>query len=251
MGYDRDHADPLQGKGQPSMLLAIDTATRMAGLALYDPAAGRILGEETWYSNENHSVELMPRVARLMHTQSLAPAGLTGLAVSLGPGSFTGLRTGVSTAKGLALALKVPLVGIPTLEVTARPHMSQRLPIWAILQAGRGRICVAHYLRQRGRWSRQGSYRLTTVDALAEQVDNKAALFCGEIDAREAGLLRQHMGEEAVIVTPAASPRRAAYLAEIGWEQLARGDHDDPITMSPIYLHQDIPYPIPANSNHD
>mgnify|MGYP001767281604 CR=1 FL=1 len=49
----------------------------------------------------------------------------------------------------------------------------------------------------------------------------------------------------------AASPRLAAYLAEIGWEQLARGDHDDPITMSPIYLHQDIPYPIPANSNHD
>lgn len=231
------------------MLLAIDTATRMAGLALYDPAAGRVLGEETWYSNDNHSVELMPRVARLMSTQRLAPTRLTGLAVSLGPGSFTGLRTGLSTAKGLALALKVPVVGIPTLEVTARPHMAQRLPIWAILQAGRGRICAAHYLRQRGHWRRQGSYLLTTVDALDKQVENKAALFCGEIDAREAELIRQHMGEEAVVITPAASPRRAAYLAEIAWERLARGDHDDPITISPIYLHQDIPYPIPANSS--
>ena len=229
------------------MLLAIDTATRMAGLALYDPACGRILGEETWYSNDNHSVELMPRVARLMSTQGLPPARLTGLAVSLGPGSFTGLRTGLSTAKGLALALKVPVAGIPTLEVTARPHMTQRLPIWAILQAGRGRICVAHYVRQRGHWHRQGSYLLTTVEALGDQVDDEAAVFCGEIDAREASLIRQRLGGDAVVVTPAASPRRAAYLAEIGWERLACGDHDDPVTLSPIYLHQDISYPIPTN----
>jgi len=237
------------------MLLAIDTATRMAGLALYDPARGRILGEETWYSNDNHSVELMPRVARLMEQQRLAPASLTGLAVSLGPGSFTGLRTGLSTAKGLALALKVPVVGIPTLEVTARPHMGQRLPIWAILQAGRGRICAAHYVRQRGNWRRQGSYLLTTVEALGDQVGDAPALFCGEIDAREAGLIRERLGGkvpersgagEAVVVTPAASPRRAAYLAEIGWERLARGDYDNPVTLSPIYLHQDIPYPIPT-----
>jgi len=124
-----------------------------------------------------------------MVQQHLAPASLTGLAVSLGPGSFTGLRTGLSTAKGLALALKVPLVGIPTLEVTACPHMTQRLPIWAILQAGRGRICAAYYVRQRGHWRRQGAYLLTTVEALGEQVDDTPALFCGEIDAREASLI--------------------------------------------------------------
>lgn len=236
------------------MLLAIDTATRMAGLALYDPAAGRILGEETWYSNDNHTVELAPRLARLMGQQRLAPASLTGLAVSLGPGSFTGLRTGLSTAKGLALALQVPLVGVPTLEVTARPHMSQRLPIWAILQAGRGRICAAHYARQRGHWRRQKSYLLTTVEALGDHVAGKGenalpALFCGEIDARDADLIRGRLGGVAIVVTPAAGLRRAAHLAEIGWERLARGDRDDPVTLSPIYLHQNIPYPIPADSS--
>jgi tRNA threonylcarbamoyladenosine biosynthesis protein TsaB len=228
------------------MLLAIDTATRMAGLALYDPAAGRILGEETWYSHDNHSVELMPRVARLLDTQRLAPAGLTGLVVSLGPGSFTGLRTGLSTAKGLALALDLPLVGIPTLEVTARPHMGQRLPVWAILQAGRGRICAAHYVRLRGHWRRQGEYLLTTVEALSDQVEDEAAIFCGEIDAREADLIRRRLGDKAVLPTPAESPRRAAYLAEIGWERLSRGDYDNPVTLSPTYLHQDIPYPAPT-----
>ena len=232
------------------MLLAIDTATRVAGLVLYDPAAGRVLGEETWYSNDNHSVELMPRVARLMEQQRLAPAELTGMVVSLGPGSFTGLRTGLSTAKGLALALKAPVVGVPTLEVTARPHLGQRLPIWAILQAGRGRICVAHYVRQRGHWRRQGEYLLTTVEALGDQVEDEAAIFCGEIDAREADLIRRRLGGDAVVVTPAASPRRAAYLAEIGWERLARGDRDDPVTLSPIYLHQEVPRPIPMNAGN-
>jgi tRNA threonylcarbamoyladenosine biosynthesis protein TsaB len=218
------------------MLLAIDTATRMASLALYDPARGWILGEETWYSNDNHSVELMPRLVRLMDQQGLGPTALTGLAVSLGPGSFTGLRTGLSLAKGLALARQLPLVGVPTLDVTIHPHTAQRLSIWAILQAGRGRICAACFSRQRGHWRRQGSYLLTTLAALCDQVAG-AALFCGEIDAGAAGLIRQRLGEETVIVAPSASLRRAGYLAEIGWERLARGDCDDPVTLSPIYLH--------------
>jgi tRNA threonylcarbamoyladenosine biosynthesis protein TsaB len=218
------------------MLLAIDTATRMASLALYDPACGRILGEETWYSSDKHSVELMSRVARLMDQQSLAPAALTGLVISLGPGSFTGLRTGLSLAKGLALARQLPLVGVPTLDVTIYPHMAQRLPIWAILQAGRGRICAACYSRQRGHWHRQGSYLLTTFAGLCDQVEG-AALFCGELDASATDLIRQRLGEEAAFVAPSASLRRASYLAEIGWERLARGAYDDPATLSPIYLH--------------
>lgn len=218
------------------MLLAIDTATRTAGLALYDEAAGRVLAEETWYSLDNHSVELMPRLTAMVAAQGLAPADLTGLVVSQGPGSFTGLRTGVSLAKGLALARRLPLVGVPTLDVTARPHLGQRLPVWAILQAGRGRICAACYTRQRGRWGRDGSYVLTTVEGLCGQVEG-AALFCGEITHPEAELLRQRLGEGTVVISPAASLRRAAWLAEIGWERLARDDRDDPNTLQAIYLH--------------
>ncbi len=222
------------------MLLAIDTATRMAGLALYDQASGWVLGEETWYSNEHHSVELMPRLAALMAQQGLGPADLSGVVVSQGPGSFTGLRTGMSLAKGLALSRQVPLVGVPTLQVTARPHLDQRLPIWAIAQAGRGRICVAHYTRQRGPWRRRGDYLLLTVDGLCDHVAAAAggrALFCGEIDRAEADLIRARLGDDAVVIGPAAALRRAAYLAEIGWERLARGDADDAVTLAPIYLH--------------
>jgi tRNA threonylcarbamoyladenosine biosynthesis protein TsaB len=207
----------------------------MASLALYDPAKGWVLGEEAWHSVNNHTVELMPRLVRLLEQQGVAPGDLTGLAVSLGPGSFTGLRIGLGVAKGLSLACRIPLAGVPTLDVVARPHMAQRLPIWAILQAGRGRICAGHYVRRKGRWRRQGDYRLGTLDELCKEI-SEPALFCGEVDNHDAGRIREHFGSETIVATPAASLRRASYLAELGWERLSRGDSDDPSSLSPIYL---------------
>lgn len=223
----------MKEKGQ--MLLAIDTATETAGLALYDPNRGWILGEESWNSANRHTVELMPRLDRLLGQQGIAPADLTGLVVSLGPGSFTGLRIGMSVAKGLALALQVPLVGIPTLDVVAQPHMIQPLPIWAILRAGRGRICAAQYARGKMRWRRRGDYWLTTLAELCDEV-KEPSFFCGELDAQETDEIRQRLGLEAFIASPAASLRRPAFLAELGWERLARGDTDNASTLSPIYL---------------
>lgn len=219
------------------MLLAIDTATRMAGLALYDQVRGRFLGEETWYSADSHTVELTPRLVRILDQQGLAVADLNGLVVSLGPGSYTGLRIGLSVAKGLALSLDLPLVGVPTLDVVAEPHKEQRLPICALLQAGRRRFCVGHYSRYRGRWRRRGSFELTTLDAVCDQLV-EPTLFCGEIEAEHAEHIRKRLGADAVVAQPAASLRRAGYLAELGWQRLSRGDADDPGQLSPIYLKQ-------------
>jgi len=219
------------------MLVAIDTATRMAGVALYDQDGGRVLAEESWACSENHTVELMPRLVRMMEEQGVPPSRMSGVVVSLGPGSFTGLRAGLGVAKGLVLAHKVPLVGIPTLEVVARPHTHQALPIWAACQAGRGRICAAHYIRRRGRWLRQGDYYLTTWEGLCAEVE-RPAFLCGEIDARDADSIREQLGPDVVIATPAASLRRAAYLAEMGWERLSLGESDNPATLTPIYLQQ-------------
>ncbi|NLX43424.1 MAG: tRNA (adenosine(37)-N6)-threonylcarbamoyltransferase complex dimerization subunit type 1 TsaB, partial [Chloroflexi bacterium] len=99
------------------MILAIDTATRTASIALYD--ASGILAEETWHSQNRHSVELMPAIQRLAERQGVKLGDLSAVAVALGPGSFTGLRIGLSAAKGLCLALDIPLIGIPTLMIAA------------------------------------------------------------------------------------------------------------------------------------
>lgn len=218
------------------MLLALDTATRMASLALFDQVDDRTLGEETWHSVNNHTVELMPRLVRMMEQQGVSPPDLDGLVVSLGPGSFTGLRIGLGVAKGLALARDLPIVGIPTPDVIARPHTGQRLPIMTILQAGRGRICATLYHRRRGRWRRAGPYHLTHFGKLCDRIE-QPTLFCGEIDARSAGVLLERLGDTVTIISPAGRIRRAAYLAELGWERLAKGDTDDVGTLSPIYLH--------------
>ena len=217
------------------MLLSLDTATRLAGLALYDPAQGQVLSEEMWYSRNNHTVELMPRLIRIMDQQGLAPADLSGLVAGLGPGSFTGLRIGLGVAKGLAVAQRLPIVGVPTLDAVAHPHMMQRLPIRAILRAGRTRICAGLYAFDEERWRRQGPYFLGTLEELCRQIEENC-LFCGEIDAQDSDCIQKRLGSRATIVTPASGVRRTAYLAELGWERLARGDSDDATTLSPIYL---------------
>ena len=96
------------------MQLAIDSSTDTASLAI--TRGNEVLAELTWRCGQNHSVELMPRLSRLLEQANIDLKSISGIIVARGPGSFNGLRVGISTAKGLAFSLGVPLVGINTLE---------------------------------------------------------------------------------------------------------------------------------------
>jgi tRNA threonylcarbamoyladenosine biosynthesis protein TsaB len=215
-------------------LLAIDTATRYAGLALYD--GDRVLSETSWLSDRNHSVEVMPTLVCMLDRQGLDAKDLSAVAVSIGPGSFTGLRIGVSVAKGLAQAQNIPVFGVPTLDVLAYQHSEQRRPIWAIIQAGRGRLCVALYRHRRGRLLQEGYVHLTTPEELAGLLDGRC-LLCGELDRDEIDRLVTLADADIVVATPSMSVRRPACLAELAWERFARGQADDLDSLSPVYLH--------------
>jgi tRNA threonylcarbamoyladenosine biosynthesis protein TsaB len=217
-----------------SMLLAIDTATNFAGIALY--SQGQVWAEEMWHSAMTHSVELMPRIQRMLSTHRVAVESLTAIGVSLGPGSFTGLRIGLAAAKGLAMPHRFPLIGIPTLDVMAYPHQKAGQPVWAVLQAGRGRIGVACYGRgEGGEWAQIVAPTLTTFEELCN-LAVEPAIFTGEIDDQAAGLLRERLGEAATIPTPALRLRRPACLAELAAMRLVQNDVDDLATLVPIYL---------------
>ena len=216
------------------MLLAIDTATWHASVALYGGTT--VLAERTWFSDRNHTVELMPAIVQMMAGQHLAPAALRGLAVAIGPGSFTGMRVGLSVAKGMALALGIPIVGIPTLDVAAEPFSDQRLPVCAVVHAGRGRFCRALYGRQRGKWARRSEFELVAPDGLPAGISG-ATLFCGELDDEAREAIAAALGDDGVIAPPARALRRAAILAEMAWERVVAGDGDDLASLSPIYLH--------------
>lgn len=215
------------------MILAIDTATQYASLALYHQNG--VLAEESWFSGRNHTVEVMPRLARMLAQASLKVADLTALAVSLGPGSFTGVRISLAAAKGLALPHKLPVIGVSTLEIAAYPWQSQSLPIWVVLQAGRGRIIAACYGQGEENWQFLVEPHLTTTEILAGQI-NQPAVCTGELDAQAAQILQRGSDHKALIASPANRLRRAAYLAEIAAQRLEAGDQDDPDALAPIYL---------------
>jgi tRNA threonylcarbamoyladenosine biosynthesis protein TsaB len=214
------------------LLVAIDTATDYASLALHDGV--RLRAEHTWESRRRHSVELLPRLARALEQLHLRADALTGVAVTRGPGSYTGLRVGMAAAKGLALSGGLPIVGLPTLDVLAAGQGRSEESMCAVLQAGRGRICVATYTWSGGRWSTQEEPRLTTWEELVSSIEERT-VFCGELDSRGIELLSK-LRSKALIASPAARLRRAGFLAELAWQRLRRGESDDLATLSPAYL---------------
>jgi tRNA threonylcarbamoyladenosine biosynthesis protein TsaB len=214
------------------MLVAIDTATAYASLALHDGYQVRV--EHTWESPRRHTVELVPRLVAALEQLGLGTEHLSGVGVTRGPGSFTGLRVGIAVAKGLALARGLPLVGVPTLDVVAAAQGRDRRPLCAVLQAGRRRICVATYRWRDRAWRAREGPRLTTWPALVEETASRT-LFCGEIDPVGADALAS-LGELAELVPAAARLRRAGFLAQVAWRRLNRGETDDPVALTPIYL---------------
>lgn len=219
------------------MILAIDTATRSAGLALLDPKREVVLAEHIWHSHINHTVELAPNLARLLTTQDISTADLTGVVVVRGPGSFTGLRIGMSLGKALAYAHDIDLVAVPTLDVIAHAQRRRDRPLWAVLEAGRGRIVAARYPPD-GPQPTQDDYLLTTIPHLASAIadSGESVLFSGELKRRDTDRLTATLGDRAAFASPANRVRRPAHLAEIGWGKLQSGGSEDPTTLAPIYL---------------
>jgi len=216
------------------MELAIDTSTYLASIAL--SREGETIAELTWHTERNHTVELIPNIEYLLNQTKLNEKSLAAIFVARGPGSFNGLRVGMSTAKGLAFALTIPLVGISTLEIEAYPFASTGLLLCAIHNAGREEIAVALYRQDQG-WHRLKEEHITTVDVLCQYIEEKT-VFCGEIPPPVIQQLRQTLGERAVIPDSATRLRHACYLAALGWQRLEQGYKDNPASLQPLYLRQ-------------
>ena len=215
------------------MELAIDTSTETASIAL--SSQGEIVAELTWHAGQNHTTELIPNLISILEQAKLNLKDINGVIVAKGPGSFNGLRVGMSTAKGLALALKIPLVGISTLEVEAFPYAATTLPICPIQNAGRGEIATALFQTKRGKWCRLVEEHITTVETLLPELKRRT-IFCGRIPPEIALHLRERLKRKALVVESAAGLRRAGYLAELGWRRLKVGDFDHSPTLEPLYL---------------
>jgi len=215
------------------MRLAIDTSTNTASLALAEDR--EVVAELTWHCEQNHSTQLLPSLANLLNQAGVSLQSVSGIIVARGPGSFNGLRVGVSTAKGLAFSLGIPIVGISSLKADAYQHAETGLPICPIFNAAKGEIATAIYQRKNNRWRQLVTEYITTVETLCSQITNQT-IFCGEFIPAIATQLKKRLGQKAIIAAPAARLRRAGFLAELGQQRLEAGDYDNPATLQPIYL---------------
>ena len=215
------------------MLLALDTATHFASIALYDGEGVR--AELSWLSHRRHTVELAPQVENLLQLVGISPEDLAALAVSIGPGSYTGTRIALSYAKGIALARDLPLIGIPTLDALVYPHLPATMPICGLVAAGRGRYDWAVYAPDAPVPRRLTEFRLGRLSELLTQLQPPMS-FVGELSQEDRAALIDAWGQDARILSPALAVRRASALAELAWSRWRAGDVDDPVSLSPIYL---------------
>ncbi len=212
-------------------LLALDSATAFASVALFD--GDQVLAESTWRAERTHTVRLLSEVEALLARVEVDPKELTGLAVTVGPGSFTGVRVGISLAKGLAVGLNLPLWGLGTLEVLAHSAAVHGRILTAI-EAGRSRFVAAS--SERGCTPSPAQ----NVDAdgllrLAEAAD----LIVGELPP---GLrARLELALPGRLASPAASLRRAGFLAQLAVRRAAAGDPGDAAAVDAVYVGRQEP----------
>lgn len=203
-------------------LLAIDTSTETAGIALSHSGG---VAAHTWPAARAQTTTVLPEIDRMIREIGQSPSFITGVVVATGPGTFTGLRVGLSIAKGIVAASGVPLVGVPTLDTVLAAHDTEDMI--AMLPAGRGRVVW----QQRGEQPRNS----TVEELIAQLAERPDTLLCGEV---------QDTQQEAIATAHANvlwEPRNPEVLLRLGAARIARGDVDDPVTLEPTYLHGAVP----------
>lgn len=171
-------------------------------------------------------------------------AALTAIAVSTGPGSYTGLRIGVALAKGMAAAADLPLIGVSSLDTlaVAQPYQNTRHGLIAVVSAGRSRIIAGIYRVKKGRWVADEPPVLTTWEALLKDLDG-SFYITGEIDAagRDAVQAAREKEVSVTLTSAAYRIRRAGFLAEEAWRRYHEGTPDEfhPSKLLPVYLKTD------------
>lgn len=221
------------------MLLALDTSTNLPSIALFDERG--IVGETTWRTHENHTRSLMPQVVGLMDLVGTEVSALQAIGVATGPGSFTGLRIGLSAAKGLAYSLNVPLIGVPTLDISASAAGVQGGRICALMQAGRERYGAALFETGADGVRRVGEYFFGTGQELAAEARTRVGkdeplFLVGEMNEAVREQFSITFGNSLVLASEALNARRAGFLAALAWRRWRGGDTDDLQTLAPYYI---------------
>jgi tRNA threonylcarbamoyladenosine biosynthesis protein TsaB len=215
-------------------VLAVETATAWQSVALLD--GERVLGRSDQDAAGSHARLLLPAIDRLLSAAGLRPGQLDALVVSIGPGSFTGLRIGLATVLGIRTITRLPLVVVPTLEGMAWNVRDAPLPLCPVINSRRGELYWAQFQWQgKDRLERLMPEQVGTPDALAMQLTGEVILF-GEGWEQEKAAITANAGPRAVFSEAREHMRPSAVsVAMAGLLRLSRGERAG-LGVSPLYI---------------
>jgi tRNA threonylcarbamoyl adenosine modification protein YeaZ len=226
------------------LILSLETATLTGSVALVDaflpeddssPKA-QIIAEFLLNIQSTHSERLMPAIHNLLEETSLKIHDIQGIALGLGPGSFTGLRIGVSTVKGLAYALKIPVVGVSTLEALAANVPYRSSIICPVVDARKKEVYAALFLGDgSGRITRKSDDWVLSPEELCQRITEKT-LFLGNGIEVYGDILQKNLGSRASFAPPELSLPRALNVAKLSLPNFQRGQTLDLFSFTPIYI---------------
>jgi tRNA threonylcarbamoyladenosine biosynthesis protein TsaB len=214
-------------------ILAVETSTLAGGAALLDGESPR--GEYTLNTRATHSERLLVAVDHLLRDCGWELGDLEGVAVAIGPGSFTGLRIGVSAVKGLALALEIPVAAVPTLDAMAATLPFAAHPVCPVLDAKKGELYTCLYHWAGGTLRRDWEYLALSPEALCDRLVGPV-IFVGDAVDTLGGLLEARLGDRARFAPAGRRLPSPACVGALGHALLRAGQTVDPAALTPLYL---------------
>ena len=196
------------------LILAIDTATKIGSVALYEDKTG-IIGEINLYVKVNHSNVIMKAVDSLFDLSGYTIKDVDKIAVTTGPGSFTGIRIGVAIAKGLAYSLKKPIIGINELDVLAETGEEREGLIVPLIDARKERVYYSQYKYENRKLVRKEEYKDGELRDILEKLKGEKVVFIGDGAIVNQELIKEIMGEDNIVFSKANSIPRAAMAAQM------------------------------------
>lgn len=217
-------------------ILAID-ASGIAGSVAYIKDYN-LVGEYYICHKLTHSETIMPMLEHLKDLVTIDLEELDAIAVTSGPGSFTGLRIGVATAKAMALALHIPIIGIPTLDVIARGISFTEHLICPIMDARRNQVYTSTYRWEKEAFKRIRAYECIEIDFLLEAFEEQKEkiIFLGDGIEGFKQKIQDRLGERALFAPSFIKLQHASVLAHQACEAFEKGEITNPDLFVPMYL---------------
>ena len=216
------------------MILAINTSTVQFGLALLTDQ-GIVISECLISPGSKNFKGFMPGIASLFENSSKEINELNAIIVVKGPGSFTGLRVGLSTAKGMAQGLQIPIIGVSGLEVMASQLSNTQLSICPLIDSRKGEVFFALFRNNDGSLMRVSDDQSIKIQDICSVVEGET-IFIGNDFGKQGNLIRELFGDKAVLAPPYLWNLRASAVGAFGLQRFSASDFDDSRDLVPSYM---------------